>query len=42
MNITGTTAKEASATIQGSTGAMKSAWQNMLTGMADENANFEQ
>ena len=42
MGITGTTAKEASATIQGSTSAMKSAWQNMLTGMADENANFEQ
>lgn len=42
MSITGTTAKEASATIQGSTSAMKSAWQNMLTGMADENANFEQ
>lgn len=42
MNIAGTTAKEASATIQGSVGSMKSAWQNMLTGMADENANFEQ
>lgn len=42
MGITGTTAKEASATIQGSTASMKSAWQNMLTGMADENANFEQ
>lgn len=40
MGITGTTAKEASATIQGSVGSMKSAWQNMLTGMADENANF--
>lgn len=42
MKITGTTAKEASATIEGSTASMKSAWQNMLTGMADENANFEQ
>ena len=40
MKITGTTAKEASATIEGSTASMKSAWQNMLTGMADENANF--
>ena len=40
MGIMGTTSKEASATIQGSTNAMKSAWQNMLTGMADENANF--
>lgn len=42
MNIAGTTAKEASYTIEGSVGSMKSAWQNMLTGMADENANFEQ
>ena len=42
MGIMGTTAKEASETIQGSTAAMKSAWQNMLTGMADENADFAQ
>ena len=42
LKITGTTAKEASTTIQGSIGAMKAAWQNMLTGMADENADFEQ
>ena len=42
MNITGTTANEASNTIQGSVGAMKSAWQNMLTGIADDNANFTQ
>lgn len=41
MGITGTTAKEASQTISGSASAMKSAWANMLTGMADENANFE-
>lgn len=34
MGITGTTAKEASTTIQGSASAMKSAWQNMLTGIA--------
>lgn len=40
MGITGTTAKEASATISGSIGAMKSAWQNMLTGLADGNANI--
>jgi phage-related protein len=40
LNITGTTAKEANGTIQGSAGSMKSAWQNLLTGMADENANF--
>ena len=41
LDITGTTAKEASTTIQGSAAAMKAAWQNMLTGIADENANFD-
>lgn len=40
MGIAGTTAKEASTTIEGSANAMKSAWQNLLTGMADDNANF--
>lgn len=35
MGITGTTAKEAASTIQGSFGMMKSAWQNLVTGMAD-------
>lgn len=35
MGITGTTAKEASSTIQGSIGQMKAAWTNFLTGMAD-------
>lgn len=37
----GTTAKEASTTILGSVGAMKSAWSNLLTGVADENADFD-
>jgi len=41
MGIMGTTAKEASGTIQGATGSMKSAWENLVGGMADENANFE-
>ena len=41
LGIMGTTQKEAEKTIQGSTASMKSAWQNMLTGMADENSNFE-
>lgn len=41
MGITGTTAAEASTTIQGSVNSMKSAWKNMLVGIADENANFE-
>lgn len=35
MGITGTTAKEASETIQGSFGQMKASWQNLVTGMAD-------
>ncbi len=42
MGITGTTAKEASKTISGSVNAMKSAWKNLLTGIADENADFGQ
>ena len=37
LGITGTTAKEASTTIQGSVSAMKSAWQNILTGIATGN-----
>jgi phage-related protein len=41
MDITGTTAKEASSTISGSISSMKSAWQNLVVGMADDNANFE-
>ena len=41
LGVTGTTAKEASTTIQGSVAAMKSSWQNMLTGIADDNADFE-
>lgn len=35
MEITGTTAKEAASTIQGSFGMAKAAFQNLLTGMAD-------
>lgn len=41
MGITGTTSKEAGRTIQGSVNAMKSAWSNLVTGMADSNANIE-
>jgi phage-related protein len=41
MGITGTTAEEASSTIQGSASAMKAAWSNLLTGLADENADFD-
>ena len=41
MGLMGTTALEASGTISGSTGSMKSAWQNLITGIADDNADFE-
>lgn len=41
LGITGTTALEASTTIQGSVNSMKSAWKNMLTGIADDNADFK-
>lgn len=41
MGITGTTAKEAATTIEGSIGMMKGAWENLVVGMADENANME-
>ena len=41
MGITGTTAKEASETIEGSTAAAKAAWSNLVTGLADENADIE-
>ena len=40
LEITGTTAKESSTTIQGSVASLKSAWQNMLVGIADDNADF--
>lgn len=42
LGITGTTAEEASTTIQGSVTSMKSAWQNMLTGIADDTAPFDE
>lgn len=42
MGITGTTSKEALTTIQGSVNATKSAWSNLVTGIADDNANFGQ
>ena len=41
MGIYGTTAKEASTTIQGSVSSMKSAWGNLLVGIADDNADFK-
>lgn len=41
MGIMGTTSKEAATTIQGSTASMKSAWENLLTGIADPERNFQ-
>lgn len=41
LGITGTTAKEAATTIEGSSKMMKSAWENLATGMADENADMD-
>ena len=41
MGITGTTAKEAATTIEGSVGMMQAAWTNLLTGIGDENADLD-
>lgn len=41
MGITGTTAEEAGATIEGSAKAAKAAWQNLVTDLANPNANLE-
>lgn len=39
--VLGKTAEEAMKTIQGSTKATKSAWTNLVTGIADDNADFD-
>ena len=41
MGIYGTTALEAEKTISGSLNAMKGAWDNLITGIADDNADFD-
>lgn len=41
MDITGTTAKEASTTIDGSINSAKAAWQNWLTALGDSNADIQ-
>lgn len=41
MGITGTTAKEAATTIEGSANSLKSAWSNLLTGMSNENLDLD-
>lgn len=40
LGIAGTSAEEAEKTIEGSAKAMKSAWQNLVTGMANENLDL--
>ena len=40
MQIGGTTAREASTTIEGSVSAMKAAWDNWLVGLGDDSANI--
>lgn len=42
MGITGTTASEANKTISGSLSSMKTAWKNLLAGLADPNADLGQ
>lgn len=41
LGIAGATADEAGRTIEGSVNSMKSAWSNLITGIADENADLE-
>lgn len=41
MGITGTTAAEAASTIQGSVSAAKSAWENLVAGIGNENADLD-
>lgn len=42
MGITGTTALEASTTIEGSISAMKAAYSNFVTGLGNDNANISE
>ena len=41
LGIAGATALEASTTIEGSVLSMKAAWDNLVTGIADDNADFD-
>lgn len=41
VGMQGYAADEAAKTIQGSVASMKGAWSNLLTGIADDNANFK-
>lgn len=41
MGITGTTAEEAQHTIEGSLNMTKAAWENLIVGISDDNADFD-
>ncbi len=41
LGITGTSAKEASETVTGSLNSMKAAWNNLIVGMGDKNADMK-
>ena len=41
LGIAGATSQEAATTISGSLNSMKAAWTNLVTGIADENADFD-
>lgn len=41
LGITGTTAKEANSTIQGSLNSVKGAWENLLVGITNPDADFD-
>lgn len=42
VGMQGYASREAADTIQGSVASMKGAWQNLLVGIADDNANFKE
>lgn len=42
QGIAGTTARESATTIEGSANMMKASWENLLVGIADDNADFDQ
>lgn len=42
LGITGTTAKEAATTIEGAMNATKAAWENLLVGLTDPDADLDQ
>lgn len=41
LDITGTTAKEAATTVEGSINMTKASWENLVTGLGDKNADLD-